>query len=85
MDSTPYAQYYSKNKNIVYDLCTWCIDGCEKGRLFCEDCEICGVPELMQKIEELTEENKKLKFQIDMFHHPVKSSSSFGKSHNGTE
>ena len=76
MDSTLYAQYYSKNENRMYDLCTWCNDGCEKGRLFCEDCEISGVPELMQKIEDLTEENKRLKVQIEMFHHLEKSSSS---------
>ena len=51
MDSTLSAQYYSKNENRVYDLCTGCFDGCAKGKLFCEDCDICGVPELTQKIE----------------------------------
>ena len=85
MDSTPSAQYYSKNEDGAYDLCTWCKDGCEKGRLFCEDCEISGVPELIQKVEDLTEENKRLKSQIEMFHHPVNSSSSSGKLHSDIE
>ena len=60
-----HTQYYSKTENRVYDFCTWCMDGCAKGKFFCEDCEICGVPELMQKIENLTEENKKLKAQVE--------------------
>ena len=77
------ASFHSSKRE--YDLCTWCMDGCAKGELFCEDCEICGVPELMQKIEELTEEIKRLKAQIEMFHHPVNSSSFSGKLQNGAE
>jgi uncharacterized small protein (DUF1192 family) len=40
------------------------MDGCAKGRAFCEDCEISGVPDLVQQVKELTEENARLKAQL---------------------
>ena len=63
------ASYYNFTNNDLkeYDLCVWCYDGCIKGEQFCEDCQITGVPELMQQIKDLTEENKRLKSQLEKY------------------
>lgn len=59
-----YSQMHIPSDDKGYDLCTWCFDGCAKGKLFCEDCEISSVPELILKIQELTQENNSLKKQL---------------------
>jgi uncharacterized small protein (DUF1192 family) len=51
--------------NKQYNFCIWCMDGCKVGKRFCEDCEICSVPELMTQIEDLKVENANLKSQIE--------------------